>query len=114
MTGIVRDGHGKPLSLTSPLRVGLGLSSVTDATWVDATTVAVLARRGADKGSEPYLVTIGAENTALPGVAGGVAIAAGDGADTVTIVTAKGDVLGRGGSSGWVVIGKGVDVAFPG
>ena len=114
ISGIQRDSHGKPVRLTTPLRVGLGIGDVVDATWVDSTTVAVLGRRGTDKTAEPYLVTIGAETAALPDVSGPVAIAAGDGAGTTTIVTAKGDVLGRGGSTGWVSIGKGVDVAFPG
>ena len=74
----------------------------------------VLAHHGTDKGSQPYLVTIGAGTAALPDVTGAVAIAAGNGPESVTITTAKGDVLGRGGSSGWVAIGHGVDVAFPG
>jgi Lipoprotein LpqB beta-propeller domain/Sporulation and spore germination len=114
VTGIQRDSHGKPITLTTPLRLGLGLTDIIDAAWVDATSVALLAHHGTDKGSQPYLVTIGAGTAALPDVTGAVAIAAGNGPDSVTITTAKGDVLGRGGSSGWVAIGHGVDVAFPG
>ncbi len=114
VTGIQRDPHGKPLALTTPLRVGVGLTDIVDATWVSSTEVALLARSGGDKTSEPYLVTIGAETQALPDLAGATAIAAGDGSGSIAIATAKGEVFGRGGSTGWVSIGKGVDVAFPG
>ena len=114
VSGIQRDSRGKPVSLTGPLRIGVTLSDILDASWVDATTVAVLGRRATDKTVEPYLATVGAETDALPQVSGAVAIAAGDGRGSITIADAKGEVLGRGGSTGWVVIGKGVDVAFPG
>ena len=44
VAGIVRDGRGRPLSLTTPLLIGAGLTDVVDATWVDPITVAVLGR----------------------------------------------------------------------
>ncbi|MFL6099379.1 MAG: LpqB family beta-propeller domain-containing protein [Actinomycetales bacterium] len=114
IAGVQRDARGRPLALTAPLRVGLGLSDVADATWVDSTSVAVLARLSSDKAAAPYLVTVGAGVIPLPGLVGGVRIAAGAGADTITVVTSRGEVLARGGASGWVTIGHGLDVAFPG
>ena len=118
IAGVVRDSQGRPLSLTSPLAVGTGLTGVTDATWVDPVTVAVLGRGAHDAQVEPYVVTIGSETGALPtvpskdGVA--VGIAAGDGEGTVTLVTSKGEVLSPGGPSGWVQVASGTGVAFPG
>ncbi len=44
VTGVVRDGHGRPVSLTTPLTIGAGLQDVVDAAWVDPTTVVVLAQ----------------------------------------------------------------------
>jgi hypothetical protein len=115
VVGIQRDSRGKPIGLApNPLRIGVGLTDVLDATWVDSTSVAVLARRAGDKASQPYVVTVGGEVSALPEVSGATRIAAGAGLSSVTVVTAKGDVLGRGGSSGWVSLGRGLDVAFPG
>jgi hypothetical protein len=115
VAGIQRDSRGRPEALTAPLRIAPELTDILDATWVDSTSVAVLARQPTDRTAQPYVVTVGAGVTALPPVVGAVRIAAGAGADTVTLVTVKGDVLGRGGGpSGWVVIGHGLDVAFPG
>jgi Lipoprotein LpqB beta-propeller domain/Sporulation and spore germination len=112
--GVVRDAHGRPLSLGTPLRIGLDLTDVVDATWVDGTSVAVLAEGTSDKHVEPYVVSVGGLTTALPGVVGAVGIAAGSGESTITIVTAKGEVLGRTGSISWSTIGHGDGVAFPG
>jgi hypothetical protein len=114
VAGIVRDSHGRPIALTAPLRLGQGFSDILDAAWVDSTSVALLAHRATDKGSQPYIVSIGAETAALPDLVGALAIAAGDGPESVTIATAKGEIVGRGGSTGWVTIGRGLDVAFPG
>jgi Lipoprotein LpqB beta-propeller domain/Sporulation and spore germination len=115
VAGIVRDARGKPLSLSpAPLRIGVGLADIVDATWVDATSVGVVGRRATDQTRQPYLVTVSGEVVSLPEVPEATRIAAGAGASSLTVVTAKGDVLGRGGSSGWVAIGRGLDVAFPG
>jgi Lipoprotein LpqB beta-propeller domain/Sporulation and spore germination len=114
VTGIQRDAGGRPVALTAPLRIGLGLADIVDAAWVDSTSVAVLAKQAADPAPEPYVVTVGAGVTALPVVAAAVRIAAGAGPDTITLVTAQGDVLARGGAGSWVAVGHGVDVAFPG
>jgi Lipoprotein LpqB beta-propeller domain/Sporulation and spore germination len=114
VSGVVRDAHGRPLSLGAPLRIGIDLTDVVDATWVDGTSVAVLAEGASDKHVEPYVVSVGGLATALPGVVGAVGIAAGSGESTITIVTAKGDVLGRTGSISWSTIGHGDGVAFPG
>jgi hypothetical protein len=112
--GVARDGHGRPVSLGAPLRVGLGLANVIDGTWVDGTTVAVLGQLAADKHPEPYVVTVGGLTSALPSVSGAVSIAAGSGESTITIGTAKGDILDRTGSVSWGLVGHGVGVAFPG
>ena len=120
IAGIVRDSRGRPLSLTTPLLIGAGLSGVVDASWVDPVTVAVLGRAANDAQAEPYLVTIGAENAALPAVpvsAGvPVAISAGDGEGSIALVTSKGQVLNPGGSNGWASVGsvRATGVAFPG
>jgi Lipoprotein LpqB beta-propeller domain/Sporulation and spore germination len=114
IAGVVRDSQGRPLSLASPLQVGVGLSDVTDATWVDPLTVAVLAKGTDDKEVRPYLVSIGAETSPLPALSDAVGIAAGDGDGSIAVVTSKGQVLSQGGPTGWVAIGAGTDVAFPG
>lgn len=115
VAGIVRDSRGKPLSVSpTPLRIGVGLSAIQDATWVDATSVAVVGRRSVDTANQPYLVTVSGEVVALPEVPGATRIAAGAGASSVTVVSATNEILGRGGSSGWLSMGRGVDVAFPG
>jgi hypothetical protein len=114
IAGVVRDSQGRPLSLTTPLAVGVGLTDVTDATWVDPVTVAVLARGTDDKVVRPYLITVGAEYSTLPSVSDAVGISAGDGQGTIVVVTSKGEVLSQGGPTGWVVVAKGTAVAFPG
>jgi Lipoprotein LpqB beta-propeller domain len=115
VAGIVRDSRGKPQSLSpTPLRIGVGLSDIVDATWVDATSVGVVGRRATDRTRQPYLLTVSGQVVSLPQVPEATRVAAGAGAGSLTVVTAKGAILGRGGSSGWVEIGHGVDVVFPG
>jgi hypothetical protein len=114
VAGVIRDSEGRPLSLTTPLAIGVGLTDVTDATWVDPVTVAVLARGADDKVARPFLITVGADATPLPSVADAVGIAAGNGGGTIAVVTSKGQVLSQGGPTGWVVVANGTDVTFPG
>ncbi len=114
VAGVVRDAHGRPTSLSTPLRVGVGLTDVIDAAWVNSTTVIVLAKGTVDKHAEPYLVTPGAESVELPDVADPVRVAAGDNETDVYVVTGRGDIVTRGGSTGWVSAGHGLAVAFPG
>lgn len=45
---IVRDTSGNPTALSTPLRVGDGLSEVRDVTWLDDSTVGALARSASD------------------------------------------------------------------
>jgi hypothetical protein len=114
IAGVVRDSHARPISLTTPLAIGAGLNDVVDAAWVDATTVVVLATAAGDKEVEPYLIGIGAETTALAPVVGAVGIAAGDGQTSIAVITAHGRILAPGGSTGWVDVGAGTDIAYPG
>lgn len=97
VSSIVRDSSGNPLSLSTPLRVGDGLSDVHDVTWLDDSTLGVLARDGAsgsavhaiqvpigglleDLGQDPQQ-----ELSAIRGV--------GDGPSDVYLVTADNRVL---------------------
>ena len=51
LSAIVRDPSGNPSALSTPLVVGDGLSDVRDVTWLDDSTVGVLARNDAGDGS---------------------------------------------------------------
>lgn len=114
VAGVVRDDAGAPLRLGAPLRAGAQVVPTTSVVWVDDVTLAVLAEDEA--GTVPYLVPLSGSSTALPAVAGAVALAAERGDRTLHVVTAEGELLRYDGRT-WVTV-PGVEgvtgAAFPG
>lgn len=90
IVGVARRANGLPTK-TSPksFRIAARLVEMTDAVWVDLSTLAVIGRRDEEKEFHPYLVGVGGDVRALPERSGAVRITTtGDEQDVV--LTSKG------------------------
>lgn len=97
VSAIVRDASGNPTALSTPLLVGEGLSDVRDVTWLDDSTVGVLARNNSGDGTlHAIQVPIGGlledlgqdPKQPLAAIRG-----VGDGPSDVYLITTAGQVL---------------------
>ncbi len=114
VSGIVRSADGAPLSLSpAPLRVGWTLTSATDLTWVDDSTLAVVGRVSPRDVIGPQLVEIGGKITPMPPVAGTRLVTNTGGLRGVVVMTDAGQIKARAGS-GWQVLQTGTDFMIPG
>lgn len=99
MIGIIRDADGVPTTLGVPLPIAVGLSTVLDAAWVDASTIATLSGSGGDAVVDLY--RIGGRHEQFGSVAAGVQIVGGNTADGIRVRDADGSVWRRTSSGGW-------------
>jgi Lipoprotein LpqB beta-propeller domain/Sporulation and spore germination len=114
VAGIARSARGAPLSLAAePLRVGWTLTTATDLVWVDDSTLAVVGRVSPKSPIGPQLVEIGGKITAMPPVAGTRQVTNTGGLRGVVVLTDRGQILARAGSS-WQVLQNGTDFLIPG
>lgn len=115
VAAIVRDGTGAPQRLGDVLRIGATLASAREVTWVDETTVAVLAHVAAPQADAVTLVTVGGPTSSpLTGVEDVTSVTAGRGERSMYLVTADGTLYTRTASS-WREVATGVrDPAYPG
>jgi hypothetical protein len=114
LTGVLRDGDGKPQALSQPPR-GLmpSLRTVRDVAWVDEKQVVVLGRRAGIGGEGPWIVQLGGVVVgAGTSVSGAESITAGNGDQSVMAGTTKGiQVRSR---ALWDTVSPGRWPAFPG
>lgn len=114
VAGILRSADGAPVSLAAqPLRVGWTLTTATDLAWVDDSTLAVVGRVRPQEALGPQLVDIGGKVTPMPPVAGTRLVTNTGGLRGVVVITDRGEVLARAGSS-WQVLQTGTDFLIPG
>jgi Lipoprotein LpqB beta-propeller domain/Sporulation and spore germination len=114
VAGIARSAGGAPVSLAAePLRVGWTLTTATDLAWVDDSTLAVVGRVSPADPVGPQLVEIGGKITAMPPVAGTRLVTNTGGLRGVVVLTDRGKILARAGSS-WQVLQTGTDFLIPG
>lgn len=114
LAAVIRDRTGMPLILGEPLRFGEALANVSDVSWVDQSTVAVLGSVLSEPADRVYLLTLGGTTQALPLVEDAVAVAANRNARSLVVATADGRLYVRNGI-GWREAAESVsDPAFSG
>ncbi|AYF97159.1 LpqB family beta-propeller domain-containing protein [Protaetiibacter intestinalis] len=99
IVGIVRDADGVPVGLGEPLELVVGEAPLLDATWVDASTVAVLSQEGDETRVDLY--RIGGRHESYGTVAQGVQLVGGNLADGLRVRGADGTVWRHSASGGW-------------
>lgn len=114
LAAVSRDRNGMPVALGEPLRIGDALSVVSDVTWVDQYTVAVLGATISDSGARPHLLPIGGPASVLETVEDAVAITSSRNVRSMMLATADGRLYVREGIS-WRAVAESVsDPAFSG
>lgn len=116
VTGIVRDDEGVPTALADPIRVGVSLTSASEAVWSDSNQVAALGAAEGQDGAVVHLLDIGGTAGTLSEVSGAEHIAAGNGAQSLLLVDGEGDLSGRSAQgTSWQSLAVDVElVAYPG
>ncbi|WP_186526191.1 LpqB family beta-propeller domain-containing protein [Leekyejoonella antrihumi] len=114
LSAIVRNAKGVPVALSTPQQEGLPITGMTDVTWLDPATVAVLGIDPTSPVLQPITVPLGGVSTPL-GLAPGAQFIVGQGAglSNVYIMTNKQTVLERSGQR-WQVFGTGSAIVVPG
>ncbi|MGM0385533.1 MAG: LpqB family beta-propeller domain-containing protein [Actinomycetota bacterium] len=114
LAAVLRDRTGMPTVLGEPILIGESLTDVTDVTWVDQSTVAVLGSVLAEPDDRVHLVTIGGTTTALQLVEDAVSLTSNQNARSIVVATADGRVFVRNGI-GWREVAQSVsDPAYSG
>ena len=99
IAGIMRDGDGVPVGLGEPLSLTVGPSTLLDASWVDPSTVATLARDGDRTRVDVY--RIGGRHEALGRLEAGAQLVGGNSTDGIRVRDEAGEVWRRNSSGGW-------------
>jgi hypothetical protein len=110
LAGVVRDANGRPERLAStPLRLGVTVTSAAGLTWVDDTSLATLATVG--KGAlTPTILGVGGEVRQLTEAPDAASITTTGGERDLYVITTKGRLLARVGPQ-WSDAGPGTDLA---
>ncbi len=97
-----------------PPSIGESLSAVSDVTWVDQATLAVLGSPLADAGNQVYLLQVGGPTTVLPVIEDAVSLTANRNARSIVVATTDGRLYVRNGA-GWREVAQSIaDPAFSG
>lgn len=114
LAAIVRDRTGMPTTTGEPYQIGESLSAVSDVTWVDQATLAVLGSPLADAGNQVYLLQVGGPTTVLPVIEDAVSLTANRNARSIVVATTDGRLYVRNGA-GWREVAQSIaDPAFSG
>jgi hypothetical protein len=112
VAGIVRDGSGRPLRLTSAVfPVAVGAGAAVDATWVDQGAVATVTRD--QDGDQVTIQQLGGESSSdgrLTGAAGATDAVGGTSRTDLTIRAQNGALFTVPQGSVWVLTGATADV----
>lgn len=121
VAGVVRDADGTPQMLSAPVQVGASVPGVSDVTWVDELTLAVIGEGTAGGAPVPTaplvsLVPLGARSEVLSPVDGAQALTAGRGSRALWVRTSAGDLLTRSATgTNWSLVAPDVQAfAFAG
>ncbi len=114
LAAVLRDRTGMPTVLGEPIRIGESLTDVTDVTWVDQATVAVLGSVLAEPDDRVHLVTIGGTTSVLQLVEDAVSLTSNQNARSIVVATSDGRLYVRNGI-GWREVAQSVsDPAYSG
>lgn len=114
LAAVLRDRTGMPTVLGEPIMIGESLTDVTDVTWVDQSTVAVLGSVLAEPDDRVHLLTIGGTTTTLQLVEDAVSLTSNQNARSIVVATADGRLFVRNGI-GWRQVAQSVsDPAYSG
>lgn len=113
VSGIVRDGAGKPRALTEPWAIGGDVEEVTAAAWASNETVALIGRRAGGPAPYPLLVAVGGPTTPLAAVPDARRIVVTTGERGIVILSGNGHAYSRVGG-GWQQLGEVDDIIMPG
>lgn len=114
LAGIVRNAKGVPIALSKPARQGQSVTAITDVTWLDPVTLAVLGFTSSGTQRQPVVVPIGGLATPLGPAAGAERIVGtGVSLSDIYLVTDHNTVLRLSGQR-WQEYGSGSDVIDPG
>lgn len=117
LAAIVRDASGSPTALSTPLVVGSGLTDVRDVTWLDDSTLGVLARNNSgDVAVHAVQAPIGGLLSDLGQVPKQPIVAirgVGDGPSGVYLITAGDQVLNHEGAT-WLPMNGLTGLVVPG
>lgn len=112
VAGIARRPNGLPVALgAQPLRLGADIAELSDAVWTSPTELAVLGRSPEETEPQPFLVTLGDDARALPGLDGARAITTVGGERGLALIT--GDAVALRAGTRWITIPAGTDLAVP-
>lgn len=128
VAGVVRAANGAPTSLGEPLRLAESLTRVTDVTWLDEGSYAVIGQAGTKDPLRPWLGDIGeglnglrrrgpltAEAARVAPLPQGtpVSVTSVGGSRGLIVITDRKVVWVRAGAT-WHQIGSGTDLLVPG
>lgn len=114
LAAVVRDRTGMPTTTGEPLQIGEFLSAVSDVSWVDQATIAVLGSQLADSGNQVHLLQVGGPTTVLQLVEDAIALTANRNARSIVVATSDGRLFVRNGA-GWREVAQSVaDPAYSG
>ncbi|OLT39189.1 hypothetical protein BJF86_09195 [Serinicoccus sp. CNJ-927] len=116
LSGIVRDGQGRPVGLTDPAPVAAQLEDVTSARWSGAGEVLLVGQRATDAGPHPFRLPLGGwlePLGELPGLVDAVPVPGATGVDVIAR-TRDGGVYVPEGQSGWQPVRNADQVVVPG
>jgi hypothetical protein len=103
IAGIVRDGDGVPTGFGEPRGLTIEAAPLLDASWVDSSTVATLARDGGETRVDVY--RIGGRHESSGRLTDGVQLVGGNFADGIRVRDEEGAVWRRNSSGGWQATG---------
>lgn len=114
LAAVVRDRTGTPTTTGEPLQIGDTLTAVSDLSWVDQSTLAVLGSPLADSGNQVHLLQVGGPTTVIPLVEDAVSLSANRNARSLVVATSDGRLYVRNGA-GWREVAQPVaDPAYSG
>jgi len=89
VAGVLRDEHGYPVSLDTPLQLVPDLITARSVAWADESHVVVLGQRE-KSGEKPWVVEVGGTVEGVKALAGAVSVTVGNGPDSIFLGTRTG------------------------
>ncbi|WP_084626460.1 LpqB family beta-propeller domain-containing protein [Demequina aurantiaca] len=100
VAAVVRTESGVPLTLGSPLSVGVDVTTAVDAEWINDLSFAILGEAQEEVPSSLWIATVGGETVLESATVGAKSVTARQGESSLTTVGEDGSVRTRVGT-GW-------------
>jgi hypothetical protein len=114
VAAVVRTEDGVPLTLGSPLSVGVDITTAIDAQWIDDLHFAILGEAQEEVPSSLWIAAVGGETLLESATVGAKSVTARHGESSLTTIGGDGSVRTRVGT-GWEEVLTGVsDLAYSG